>query len=73
MDFFYTKVYANSKERNKIQAVINGNNKNFDVLVLGSSRANNHIVTNEFTKKSIKAFNYGMSGSSLEESALLLQ
>ena len=73
LDFFYTKVYANSKERNKIQAVINGNNKNFDMLVLGSSRANNHIVTNEFTKKSIKAFNYGMSGSSLEESALLLQ
>ena len=36
LDFFYTKVYANSKERNKIQAVINGNNKNFDVLVLGS-------------------------------------
>ena len=31
LDFFYTKVYANSKERNKIQAVINGNNKNFDV------------------------------------------
>lgn len=73
MDFIYTKVYENSIERNKIQQVINGDKNNFDVVVLGSSRANNHIVTSEFSKKNIQAFNYGMSGSSLEESALLLQ
>ena len=73
LDFIYTKVYETSKERNKVQAIINGNIGNFDVVVLGSSRANNHIVTSEFTKEHIKAFNYGMSGSSLEESALLLQ
>ena len=73
LDFFYTKVYASSKERNKIQAVLNGPKTNFDVLILGSSRANNHIVTSVFTKNHIKAFNYGMSGSSLEESALLLE
>jgi hypothetical protein len=73
LDFIYTKVYENSNERNKIQAVINGNKNSLDVLVLGSSRANNHIVTSEFTKVKIKAYNYGMSGSSLEESALLLQ
>ncbi len=73
LDFIFTKVYETSSERNKIQHAINGSKNNFDVLVLGSSRANNHIVTNEFTKENIQAFNYGMSGSSLEESALLLQ
>lgn len=73
LDFIYTKVYETSKERNKVQAIINGNTGNFDVIILGSSRANNHLVTSEFTKDRIKAFNYGMSGSSLEESALLLQ
>lgn len=73
LDFIYTKVYETSRERNKVQAIINGNTGNFDVVVLGSSRANNHIVTSEFTKEHMKAFNYGMSGSSLEESALLLQ
>lgn len=73
LDFIYTKVYETSKERNKVQAIINGNTGNFDMIVLGSSRANNHLVTSEFTKDRIKAFNYGMSGSSLEESALLLQ
>ena len=73
LDFIFTNVYGKSSERNKIQAVINGNIKNYDVLILGSSRANNHIVTSEFSKKNIQAFNFGMSGSSLEESALLLQ
>jgi hypothetical protein len=72
LDFIFTKVYENSIERNKIQQVVNGDKNNFDVVVLGSSRANNHIVTNEFLKENIQAFNYGMSGSSLEESALLL-
>ena len=73
LDFIYTKTYECSKGRNKVQAVINGSIDSLDVLILGSSRANNHIVTSEFVKKKIKAFNYGMSGSSLEESALLLQ
>lgn len=73
LDFFYTEVYNSSKDRNKIQAVINGDVKNLDVLILGSSRANNHIVSSEFEKINVKTFNFGMSGSSLEESALLLQ
>lgn len=73
LDFLFTKVYESSKKRNKVQAIINGQKERLDVLVLGSSRANNHIVTSEFTNKSYKAFNYGMSGSTLEESALLLQ
>lgn len=73
LDSIYTKIYENSKERNKIQAVINGKQLKLDVLILGSSRANNHFVTSEFTKKKIVAHNFGMSGASLEESALLLQ
>lgn len=73
LDFIYTKVYESSKGRNKIQAVINGNKDSLGVLILGSSRANNHLVTSEFAKDRIKAFNYGMSGSTLEESALLIQ
>lgn len=73
LDLFYTKVYENSKGRNKIQAVINGSKDSLDILILGSSRANNHFVTSEFTKDNLKAFNYGMSGSTLEEAALLLQ
>ena len=39
LDFIYTKVYETSKERNKVQAIINGNIGNFDVVILGSSRA----------------------------------
>lgn len=73
LDFFYTKVFETSKERNKIQAVINGKQLKLDVVILGSSRANNHFVTSEFTKKNIVAYNFGMSGASLEESALLLK
>lgn len=73
LDFFYSKIYDSSKDRNKIQAVINGNKKNLDVLVLGSSRANNHFVTSEFEKVNCKAFNFGMSGSTLEETALMLE
>jgi hypothetical protein len=40
---------------------------------MGSSRANNHVVTKIFTEKGLRAYNYGISGSRLQESALLLQ
>ena len=40
---------------------------------LGSSRANNHFVAQMFVDKGLKAFNYGISGSHLFESALLLK
>lgn len=73
LDFTYTKIYETSNSRNKVQAIVNGSKDSLDVLILGSSRANNHLVTSEFTKDNIKAFNYGMSGSTLEEAALLLQ
>lgn len=73
LDILYTVVYCNSTERNKIQKVVNGVSQKYDVIILGSSRANNHFVSNEFTKKGLKTFNYGMSGSRLTESVLMLQ
>lgn len=73
LDYSYTYVYKNESERNKIRYIINGKPKNYDVIILGSSRANNHFVTELFEKKGIKAFNFGMSGSRLHETALLLQ
>ncbi|MES2863886.1 MAG: hypothetical protein V4666_07190 [Bacteroidota bacterium] len=73
LDFLYAKVYANSKYRNKIQYALNDNPKEYDVVFLGSSRANNHFATSEFEKKGFKTFNFGMSGGSLEESLLLLE
>ena len=41
--------------------------------MLGSSRANNHFVPKLFIEKGLKAYNYGMSGSRLQETALVLQ
>ena len=41
--------------------------------MLGSSRANNHFVPQLFIEKGFKAYNYGMSGARLQESALMLQ
>lgn len=73
LEFLYTYAYSKATQRNKIQNVINGESQKLDVVILGSSRANNHFVSSEFKKKGLRVFNYGMSGSRLEESALLLQ
>ena len=73
LDFGYTYIYSNSIGRNKVENVINTNNKKFDVIMMGSSRANNHFVSQLFIDKGYKAFNYGISGSKLQETALLLQ
>lgn len=73
LDIAYTAVYLNTTDRNKIEAVINSKNKNFEVLFMGSSRTQNHMVAKIFNDKGIKAFNYGMSGSKLDETALLLK
>lgn len=40
---------------------------------MGSSRANNHFVTKMFTDKGLKTFNFGMQGSKLFESDLILK
>ncbi|WP_026706187.1 hypothetical protein [Flavobacterium soli] len=72
-DYSYTEIYNNSKPRNKIALAYLGEAKKYDVIFLGSSRANNHFVPNIFIERGFKAYNYGMSGSRLEESALLLE
>ena len=73
LDFGYTYIYSNSIGRNKVENVINTNNKKFDVIMMGSSRANNHFVTKMFQEKGLKAFNFGMQGSKLFESDLVLK
>ncbi len=73
LDAIYTTVYLKSSKRNKIEYVFNSHRKNFDVVFLGSSRTQNHMMTKLFIDKGITAYNFGMSGSKLDETALLLK
>lgn len=73
LDLGYTYVYSHSNSRNKIDYVYNSKARNYDVIFMGSSRANNHFVTQVFTEKGINSYNYGMSGASLQENFLLLK
>ncbi|HSD09231.1 hypothetical protein [Flavobacterium sp.] len=73
LDFIYTAVYLQSENRGKIDHVYNSKNENYDVVILGSSRANNHFVAPMFEEKGLKTFNYGMSGGHLFEASLLLK
>ena len=73
LDFLYTTVYVQSSNRGKIDYVYNSKARNYDVVILGSSRANNHFVAPLFEQKGLKTFNYGMSGGHLFEASLLLK
>ncbi|UGS24214.1 hypothetical protein [Flavobacterium channae] len=73
LDFIYTSVFVRSETRNKVENVINSKQQNYDVIILGTSRANNHFVSELFEKEGLKTFNYGMSGSHLFETSLLLK
>lgn len=73
LDGLYTAVFLQSKNRGKIETVFNSKPQKFDVVILGSSRANNHFVTQMFEDKGLKAFNYGMSGGHLFEASLMLK
>ena len=73
LDFMYTTVYLNSSNRGKIDYVYNSNARKYDVVILGSSRANNHFVAPMFEEKGLKTFNFGMSGSHLFEASLMLK
>ncbi|TDE28036.1 hypothetical protein E0I61_13120 [Flavobacterium ranwuense] len=73
LDLVYTKVYLKSSNRGKIDYVYNSQAQQYDVVVLGSSRANNHFVAPLFEEKGLKTFNYGMSGGHLFEASLLLK
>ena len=73
LDLAYTTVYLYSSTRGKVEKVFNSKAENYDVVILGSSRANNHFVPELFEKKGLKTFNYGMSGAHLFEASLLLK
>jgi hypothetical protein len=73
LDVLYTTVYLKSSKRNKIGYVYNSEAKSFDVIFMGSSRTQNHMVAKLFNDKGIKAYNFGMSGSKLDETSLLLK
>jgi hypothetical protein len=73
LDGFYTYVFMQSRNRGKIETVINSTAKKYDVVILGSSRANNHFVSQMFEDKELKTFNYGMSGGHLFEASLMLK
>lgn len=73
LDWSYTTVYLNNSDRGKVQYIFNSKDRDYDVVILGSSRANNHFVPELFEKKGLKTFNYGMSGGHLFEASLMLK
>lgn len=73
LDVLYTLVYKQNDERNKISYIYNSKNKDYDVVFLGSSRVNNHFVPKVFNDQGYKTFNFGVTRSRLEESALMLK
>lgn len=73
LDGLYTYVFMQSNNRGKIEKVFNSKAQKYDVVFLGSSRANNHFVAQMFEDKGLKAFNYGMSGGHLFEASLMLK
>ena len=73
LDLIYTTIISHSVDRNKVENVIHNKNKKYDVIIMGTSRANNHFVTELFEKQGLKAFNYGISGAHLFETSLLLK
>ena len=73
LDWGYTTVYLKNSDRGKIQHIFNSKARKYDVVILGSSRANNHFVPELFEKKGLKTFNYGMSGAHLFEASLMLK
>ena len=73
LDAMYTMVYHKSKSRNKIDFLYNSKDQNYDVVFLGSSRVNNHFVPKIFNDQGYKTFNFGLTRSRLQESALMLK
>lgn len=73
LDLLYTTIYLQSSNRGKIGYIVNSKPKEFDVVILGSSRANNHFVSQMFADKNLVVFNFGMQGSKLFESDLVLK
>lgn len=73
LDAIYTAIYHQTKSRNKISYIYNSKDQNYDVVFLGSSRVNNHFVPKIFNDQGYKTFNFGLTRSRLQESALMLK
>ncbi len=72
LDSIYTSVYSNSHFRNKVQFLLNEPPRHYDAIILGSSRAENHIDPEMFKKRGLKVYNFGITGAHLCESSLML-
>ncbi len=73
LDVIYSLIYSNSQVRDKVQFMLNTPPKHYDAIILGSSRAENHVIPELFKKKGLDVFNFGMSGGSLCEDSLMLK
>jgi hypothetical protein len=73
LDGIYTYAFLICNKRGKADYVFNSKEEKYDVVILGSSRANNHFVAPMFQEKGLKAYNYGMSGGHLFEASLMLK
>ena len=73
LDFLYSRVYLQSSNRRKVGYAFVSKPKMIDVVILGSSRAENHFVSQMFIDKGLETFNFGMQGSRLFESDLILK
>ncbi len=73
LDVLYTTVYLQSTSRSKIDYLYHSKDKNYDVIFLGSSRVNNHFIPKIFNDQGYKSYNFGITRSRLDESALMLK
>lgn len=73
LDVVYSVVYDNSQVRNKVSFILNAPPKHYDAIILGSSRAENHLIPEIFKKYGLEVYNFGMSGGSLCEDSLMLK
>ena len=73
LDILYTAIISHSSDRNKVENIINTTNVAYDIVFMGTSRANNHFVSKVFENKGYTVFNYGISGAHLFETSLLLK
>jgi len=73
LDIVYTIIYFNSQVRDKVQFVLNAKPKHYDAIILGSSRAENHIIPEMFKREGLDVYNFGLSGGSICDDSLLLK
>jgi len=73
LDTVYTKVFENKVVSSKSKYLMLLEKKHYDAVFLGSSRVDNHIVTNEFEKQNIKVLNAGIQGVNLKDNLLFLK